>query len=158
MKLLLCLCLGWFLCAPLQAAINAYSFSSPEQEQRFRQLTEELRCPRCQNESLAGSDAPVAQDLKDRVYLMLQAGKSNRDIKEFLRARYGDFVIYRPPLRWRTLVLWLGPWVLGMTTVLLLWRRLRQKNTAARALSPEEQQRLALILGTDATLPSGKNQ
>ncbi len=131
------------------ANIDAYTFSSPQQEARFRHLTEELRCPRCQNESLAGSDAPIARDLKDRTYLMLQEGKSDAQIRQFLIARYGDFVSYRPPLRPGTLILWWGPWVLLVSVGLLLWSHIRRRNRqAAQPLDAAEQARLRQLLSS----------
>ncbi len=137
---------GLLLVSMAQAAIHAYTFDSPAQEQRFRKLTEELRCPRCQNESLAGSDAPIAQDLKDRTYLMLRSGKSDAEIKRFMVARYGDFVIYKPPLRPRTWVLWIGPWLLLVGVVVVVISRLSRRSAPPASLSAEEQARLAALL------------
>ncbi|NNM50946.1 MAG: cytochrome c-type biogenesis protein CcmH [Pseudomonadales bacterium] len=134
------------LASAAQATINAYTFDSPAQEQRFRQLTEELRCPRCQNESLAGSDAPIARDLKDRTYLMLRSGKSDAEIKNFMVARYGDFVIYKPPLRPRTWVLWIGPWLLLAGVVTMVISRLSRRSSPPSTLSAEEQARLDALL------------
>ncbi len=87
-------------------------FDSPEQEARFDRLTEELRCLVCQNQSLADSDAPLAQDLRREVLLMLRQGQSDEEIKRFLVDRYGDFVLYRPPVNSSTLLLWLAPLLL----------------------------------------------
>ena len=129
------------------SSVDAYTFTSPQQEARFRHLTEELRCPRCQNESLAGSDAPIARDLKDRTYIMLQAGKSDAQIRSFLIARYGDFITYKPPLRPGTLVLWVGPWLLLIAVVAVLWRSIRRKNIQGLpVLDPAEQERLQKLL------------
>ncbi len=145
--LLLCVLAGFAYCG--WANIDAYTFSSPQQEARFRHLTEELRCPRCQNESLAGSDAPIARDLKDRTYLMLQEGKSDAQIRQFLIARYGDFVSYRPPLRPSTLILWWGPWILLAGVGLLLWSHIRRKNRQlAKPLDAVEQERLRQLLSS----------
>ncbi len=87
-------------------------FDDPELEARFDRLTEELRCLVCQNQSLADSDAPLAQDLRNEVFLMLEQGNSDEEIKRFLVDRYGDFVLYRPPVRGNTLLLWLAPLLL----------------------------------------------
>ncbi len=136
------------------ATIDAYTFSSPAQEQRFRSLIQELRCPRCQNESLAGSDAPVARDLKDRVYLMVQEGKSNDQIKKFLVARYGVFVIYRPPMQGHTLWLWVGPWLLAAVVLWAVIVRLRERSRQqAVPLSAEEQERLRQLLHEEKSAP-----
>lgn len=93
-------------------AVEPLVFDSAEMEERFNQLTEELRCLVCQNQSLADSDAVLAQDLRNEVFVMLQQGNSNEEIKRFLVDRYGDFVLYRPPLRQNTLLLWLSPLLL----------------------------------------------
>lgn len=87
-------------------------FESQQQQDRFDQLTQELRCLVCQNQNLADSDAPLAHDLRREVHEMLQSGQSNEQIKQFLVARYGDFVLYRPPVQQNTYLLWLGPLIL----------------------------------------------
>ncbi|NNJ63945.1 MAG: cytochrome c-type biogenesis protein CcmH [Xanthomonadales bacterium] len=87
-------------------------FDSPEQEARYKALTEELRCAVCQNQNLADSDAPLAQDLRQEIYDMMQAGQTDDQIKTFMVDRYGDFVLYRPPVQGNTLALWLIPIVL----------------------------------------------
>ncbi len=136
------------------ATIDAYSFSSPAQELRFRALTEELRCPRCQNQSLAGSDAPVAHDLKDRVYLMVQEGKSDAEIKKFLVARYGIFVIYKPPMQGHALWLWVGPWLLaGVVLWVVVLRLKRRSEERSQPLSAEEQERLRQLLEQEKSAP-----
>ena len=87
-------------------------FNDPEQEDRYNELTMELRCVVCQNQNLADSDAPLAQDLRKEIYKMMQEGRSNDQIKTFLVERYGDFVLYRPAMKGNTLALWLIPMVL----------------------------------------------
>ena len=84
-------------------------FDNPQQQERFNKLTEELRCLVCQNQNLADSDAPLAHDLRSELFDMMQAGKTDDEIKSFLIERYGDFVLYRPPVQGNTLVLWLAP-------------------------------------------------
>ncbi len=84
-------------------------FDNPQQQERFNNLTEELRCLVCQNQNLADSDAPLAHDLRSEIFDMMQAGKTDDEIKSFLIERYGDFVLYRPPVQGNTLVLWLAP-------------------------------------------------
>ncbi len=104
-------------------------FMSPEQEARFNELTLELRCLVCQNQNLADSDAPLAQDLRKEIYKMMQAGQSNEEIKMFLVDRYGDFVLYKPPVKGNTLALWLAPAILllggGLVVVLIVRKRTR---------------------------------
>lgn len=101
------------LALPLLAE-DILEFSSEEQQKRFKHLTEELRCLVCQNQNLADSDAPLAIDLRNELYKMLQEGHSDEDIKTFMVDRYGDFVLYRPPLQGNTYLLWLGPALLLM--------------------------------------------
>ena len=105
-------------------------FTDAEQETRYQQLTMELRCAVCQNQSLADSDAPLAQDLRQEIFNMMQAGRTNDEIKQFLIDRYGDFVLYMPPVKGNTLVLWLMPAVLlfGGALVVLIVVRKRKLN------------------------------
>lgn len=135
------------LSVPAFAAIDVYEFESPEQEQRFRHLIDELRCPKCQNQNLSGSDAPVARDLKNRTYQLLQDGRSDEEIRAYLIDRYGDFISYRPPFRAGTVLLWLGPLLLllGVAAV-LIWRVRRRPAAAPSPLSEEEKRRLARLL------------
>ena len=86
------------LSMPAFAAIDVYQFDNEQQEQRFRILSEELRCPKCQNQSIADSDAGIAQDMRTRVHTMILEGKSDEDIVDYFVSRYGDFVSYRPPV------------------------------------------------------------
>ena len=111
-------------------------FMNPEQEARYNELTLELRCLVCQNQNLADSDAPLAQDLRKEIYDMMQAGRSDDEIKMFLVDRYGDFVLYEPPVNSNTLALWLMPAVLLllgagviMITVRKRTRMLTEQNT-----------------------------
>jgi len=87
-------------------------FENQQQQDRFDKLTLELRCLVCQNQNLADSDAPLAHDLRREVHEMLIAGKSNDEIKDFLVTRYGDFVLYRPPVQKNTYLLWLAPLIM----------------------------------------------
>jgi cytochrome c-type biogenesis protein CcmH len=132
--------------APALAAIDVHEFDSPEQEQRYRQLVNELRCPKCQNQNLSGSDAPVAKDLRDRTYVLLQAGKSDAEIRTYMVERYGDFITYRPPLRTGTLLLWAGPFILLLAVAAILVWRVRRPASAPAPLSDEERRRLAQLL------------
>ncbi len=114
------------LVLPAAFAIDPIAFDQPAQELRFQQLTEELRCLVCQNQNLADSEAPLAQDLRREVAEMVRAGQSNNEIKQFLVARYGDFVLYRPQFKPITWVLWIGPPIMLLIAFLLargMWRR-----------------------------------
>ena len=118
----------FLLCLSLSAmaATDLYEFETPEQEQRFRVLLDELRCPKCQNQSLADSDAGIAQDMRVRVESMIKEGKSDEEIVDYFVSRYGDFVSYRPPVTPTTSILWLAPLLLlgsGAVIIVLLLRR-----------------------------------
>ena len=95
-------------------------FENPQQQKRFDALTQELRCLVCQNQNLADSDAPLAHDLRREVHEMLLSGKSNEEIKQFLVTRYGDFVLYRPPVQQNTYLLWLAPLIMLLAGALIL--------------------------------------
>ena len=110
-------------------------FDSPEQEQRFADLTEELRCTVCQNQNLADSDAQLARDLRQEIYEMLTAGRTDDEIKSFLVERYGDFVLYRPPMQGNTLALWAIPAALlfgGAVAVIFIVRNRNRKLAEQR--------------------------
>lgn len=111
-------------------AIDVYEFDTPEQEARFRSLTQELRCPKCQNQSIADSDADIASDMRARTAAMVRDGATDREVVEFFRARYGDFVSYRPPLALSTVLLWFGPAVVLLLGGWLVVRQLRRAATA----------------------------
>ncbi|MGD2129454.1 MAG: cytochrome c-type biogenesis protein CcmH [Lysobacterales bacterium] len=117
-------------------------FDSPEQEQRFNDLTFELRCLVCQNQNLADSDAPLAQDLRREIWEMMHAGKSNEEIKEFLVERYGDFVLYQPPMQGNTLALWALPAILlfGGAIVVFFTVRNRNRKLAAQKAAAQKAQ------------------
>ncbi|MGP4733558.1 MULTISPECIES: cytochrome c-type biogenesis protein [unclassified Psychrobacter] len=91
------------------AAIDVYDFDSVQQEAQYRGLIEELRCPKCQNQNLAGSDAPIAQDLKQKTYDLIKDGRSDGEIRAYMQERYGDFISYKPPVRPSTWILWFFP-------------------------------------------------
>jgi len=140
------LVLGLGLSLPALATIDAYPFKTPQDEQRFTALIEELRCPKCQNENLAGSNAPIAKDLKDRIFQLMQEGKSDAEIKAYLVERYGDFITYRPPLRANTLLLWGGPFtMLVLVAGILVWR-VRRPPVEAGPITAEERRRLQALL------------
>jgi len=125
------------LTVPAFAGGEPLVFTDAEQEIRYQQLTVELRCAVCQNQSLADSDAPLAQDLRQEIYDMMQAGRTDDEIKQFLIDRYGDFVLYMPPVKSNTLVLWLMPAILlvGGALVVLIAVRKRKLNSGG----PEEE-------------------
>lgn len=104
------------------AAIELYPFSSEKQEQQFHKLTQQLRCPKCQNNSIADSNSMIAQDMRQKVFTLLQQGKTNQQITDFMIARYGHFISYQPPLNAITLWLWLLPLLFILIGVYKIWR------------------------------------
>lgn len=121
----------------LHAAIETYQFDSPEQEARFRQLGYELRCPKCQNQAIGDSDAEISGDLRAEVYRMLKDGATDDEIKEFMVARYGRYVLYNPPLDKHTLILWFGPAVLLILGGIFVGLRIRQSKKALEAVDSQ---------------------
>jgi cytochrome c-type biogenesis protein CcmH len=117
----------------------------PALEKRVLGIASELRCLVCQNQTLADSNAPLALDLRNEVREQLKSGKSERDVVDFMVARYGDFVRYRPPLKASTLLLWGGPFLLLAFGLFLLLRRIRGKALPPE-LSAEERQQAARLL------------
>jgi len=110
------------------ATIDAYEFDNYGDEQRFHVIVTELRCPKCQNQNIADSNAGLAKDIKDRVYKLVNEGKSNGEITDYMVERYGDFITYRPPLKPSTWFLWYGPFALTLlAVVILLLRKLRAR-------------------------------
>jgi cytochrome c-type biogenesis protein CcmH len=145
--LALCLLLGTGT-AHAGVTLEAFKFDTKTEEQHFKDLIEELRCLVCQNQSLADSDAELAHDLRAEVYDMIQAGKDDDEIVEFLVARYGDFILYNPPIKPANYLIWFGPFVLLLVAAILLLRAVRrQKRTAVTDISPEERARLDTVLG-----------
>ena len=148
-KILLMLLLGLcFVAHAGFAAIEELEFVSPEEKARYRYLTDVIRCPLCTNANLAGSDAPIAADLRAVIYRQIQAGRSDEEIIEFMRARYGDFITYLPPLNISTAFLWFGPGIMLVLGFLVLHRLLlaSRTNNAQETLSTEELQKLDSLL------------
>ena len=116
------------------AEILVYEFPDQELEDRFNRLSQELRCPKCQNNNLADSNAPLSVDLKDIIYEKLNQGQSDEQIVGFLKERYGDFITYRPPVRPSTWLIWFGPFVLllGGFVVILRFVSRRKESSMAK--------------------------
>ena len=148
MKRLLLLLAGILLSTSLWAAIDTYQFDSVQQEEQYRDLTASLRCPKCQNNSIADSNAMIASDMRLKVYELMKQGESRQQIIDYMVARYGNFVTYEPPVTPSTLILWVGPAlfvVLGALIIILRNRRGRARSE----LDDSEQQRLAALLKRD---------
>lgn len=120
----------------------------PVVEQRLVNIAGELRCLVCQNESLAGSQADLAKDLRREVRGLIKEGKSDAEVKDFLVSRYGDFVLYRPQVKPETYLLWAGPFILLILGIIVLVRYLRRRNTllTETPLTEEERRRAAALL------------
>jgi cytochrome c-type biogenesis protein CcmH len=140
--------LGLLLATIVSAKDAAPLAEDPVVEQRMIHITEELRCLVCQNESLAGSHADLAEDLRREVRGLIREGKSDDEVKEFLVSRYGDFVLYRPPMKATTALLWLGPFVLAIVGLiaLILYLRRRSLSVVDAVLNDEDKQRAEALL------------
>jgi cytochrome c-type biogenesis protein CcmH len=115
-------------------------------ERRVTDLAHELRCLVCQNQTLADSNAPLAVDLRNQIREQLAAGKSERDVVDFMVARYGDFVLYRPPLKASTVLLWVGPFAFLIIGFFVLARFLRRRHIPEPQLSDADRERAARLL------------
>ena len=122
----------------------------PVAEQRLISISEEMRCLVCQNESLAGSRSDLANDLRREIRTLIKEGKSDEQIRSFMVERYGDFVLYRPPVKPITWLLWIGPFVILLIGIGFLFSYLRRRNAnvAAKELTAEENQKIDALLNT----------
>ncbi|KAA0915967.1 cytochrome c-type biogenesis protein CcmH [Psychrobacter sp. ANT_WB68] len=130
--LLMACLLSFTMSLSAHAAIEVYDFDSVQQEAQYRGLIEELRCPKCQNQNLAGSDAPIAQDLKQKTYDLIKEGRSDTEIRAYMQERYGDFITYKPPVRPSTWILWFFPPLLLIVLVIgWFWQSKRSQRVAS---------------------------
>ena len=136
--------------AHARSVFEPRGFSSPEHERRYYTLVDELRCLVCQNQTIAESNADLASDLRREVYRMVEDGRSAEEIAGFMVARYGDFVLYRPPLGGRTILLWAGPFLLAAIGLAVLALYLRRRRRApATPLDAEERRRVRRIFDVE---------
>ena len=136
-----------FFSFQLSAAIELYQFEQPEQEQLYNKLIDELRCLVCQNQNLSASNSALAKDLRQQTYQMVINGQSQIQIMDYMTQRYGDFVLYRPPVKSSTALLWLGPFILLLVGFSLLVSTLRKdKEQEREQLSNEEQTHINKLL------------
>jgi len=146
MRVIMFLIMGLLLTPLYAAPVVTYDFASEEQEVLFNKLSNELRCLVCQNQAIADSNADLAKDLRDEIYGMLQQGKSEEEIIEFMVARYGDFVLYNPPLKPLTWLLWFGPALAMIAGFFFVMRIInRQKKAVVDEMSSEEIERLKAL-------------
>jgi cytochrome c-type biogenesis protein CcmH len=161
---LLCL---YLLCQSLsaQAVIETYQFDDEVLRARYHQFVAELRCPKCQNQNLAGSNSPIAEDLRRELHRLLEDGRSDQQIVDYMVERYGDFILYRPRFNPETAVLWLAPGIfllLGCGLLVMVFKRQKQSalvDAENQLLNDEEQQKLRRLLAdSDAAKGSDKDQ
>lgn len=132
---------GLLLCGTA-AALDPIDYQSPAEEQRFKALTAALRCVMCQNQSIADSNAPIAHDLRMEVLRLMREGRSDDEIKQYLVARYTDFVLYEPPLRGGNWLLWMGPFALlligGLAVGTVIRNKQKQPDSASSGDNGED--------------------
>jgi cytochrome c-type biogenesis protein CcmH len=143
------------LTGAVQATQALIEFKSPEQQALFKELTHELRCPKCQNQNIADSNAVVAVDMRNKTLELVQQGQSKEQVLDYMKSRYGDFVHYQPPLNKFTFVLWLLPalMVFGLMLLLVMRRKAERKvmatepvDTAQRQAEPQLEQQLDQLI------------
>lgn len=133
----------------LFAATDIYSFKEPQQQQRFQTLTAQLRCLVCQNQSLTESNAPLAQDLRRLIAEKINLGLDDQHIRHFLVERYGDFILYQPPLNKMTYFLWFGPFLLLLFGLVILAYCIKRRNLQqlhSAALDQQQQHLIKLLM------------
>lgn len=145
------------------AAIEAHEFASEVDRERYQSFVEEMRCPKCQNQNLAGSDSPISADLRRELYEMIKLGKSDKEIVDFMVERYGDFILYRPRVTPATYALWGAPAALliigAIVLILILQRRRRLALTqTTQELNVDEQARLNALLKPNETKDAKKSK
>jgi cytochrome c-type biogenesis protein CcmH len=130
----------------LQAAIEIYQFDNPEHEQLYKQMTDELRCLVCQNQNLSASNSGLARDLREQTYEMVVAGKTREDIVAYMTQRYGDFVLYSPPVKSITILLWFGPLLLLVIGIFVLIKTVNRNKQQGEELNEQQYQQMKKLL------------
>jgi len=129
-----------------QARFEVHKFDDPQQEARYKHLISELRCLVCQNQNLADSNAELAQDLRQKTYEMIRSGATDKDIINYMVARYGEFVLYRPAFNKKTLLLWTGPFLILLFGLVVLVTFIRRQRAQPVALSAQDHERAQALL------------
>ncbi len=144
---------GSILLAPAGAVqIEFHKFENQQQERLYLDLVAELRCVKCQNQNLAESNAELARDMREKTYEMVTQGKSRSDVVNYMTARYGDFVLYKPPFKSKTLLLWIGPPVLLFFSLFLLMKLIRGQATQKKeTLSESDRESVRAVLKSNST-------
>jgi cytochrome c-type biogenesis protein CcmH len=129
------------------AAIDVHEFDTESQRERYNVLVDELRCPKCQNQNLEGSNSQIATDLRRELHRLLSEGKTDREIKDFMVARYGEFVLYKPRLQTNTLALWFMPVLMLFIGAIILLSIIRQRKKAKlQTMTSDERSQLDSLL------------
>ncbi len=137
--------------------IEFHSFKNTQQEKLYLQLIAELRCVKCQNQNLAESNAELAKDMRDKTYEMVINGGSRADVVDYMTARYGDFVLYRPPFKAKTLILWLAPPLFLFISLFFLFKLIRnQKKEEPEILSDTDRESVRELLNSNPTSQKDK--
>ena len=129
-----------------QAAIETFEFDNPQQEKTFHELTKLLRCPKCQNNNIADSNAELAKDLRNKTYELVTEGQTKEQVIDYMVARFGNFVRYDPPVTPITIFLWLGPALFIVFGLFVLFRQIKKQPVKAVELEPQEQEKLKQLL------------
>lgn len=131
--------------------IEFHTFDNKQQEKLYLQLIAELRCVKCQNQNLAESNAELAMDMRDKAYELIKEGGSREDVVNYMTARYGDFVLYKPPFKAQTLLLWIGPPVFLFLSLFFLFKLIRnQKNAPAETLNDTDRESMRELLTSNS--------
>lgn len=161
MRHILSFCLSVFVCfsSGAFAVVDLYEFDDDAQLQRYQTFVQELRCPKCQNQNLSGSNSPIASDLRREVHRLISSGASDDEVVDFMVARYGEYVLYKPRARGAALLLWLAPGVLLLLGMMILWWILRRRSKSLVVsgqaeegceLSGEQRERLSALLESES--------
>lgn len=141
-----------FFGLPISAQVDTFEFDKAENQERFRSLSNELRCPMCQNTSLSGSSGGVAEDLRREIFFMIKDGQSDREIKDFMFERYGDFIFYKPRLTAGTIFLWTGPaffLLIGGIVGLSIFRGAQSEALQNKTLTDSDQNKIESLLARE---------
>jgi cytochrome c-type biogenesis protein CcmH len=150
MKKLIIIFTFLFFLGSLNAAVEIKKFDNEQQEHRYKYIIDELRCLVCQNQNISGSNAGLAKDLRKQVHKMILAGEDDEAIFDFMVTRYGDFVLYRPPFKATTFLLWVGPFIIFVFGLFMLIRFIRQrKKVVVTELNSGDKEKLKQLLNED---------
>jgi len=154
-RLILFLCLVGLVPTAYAVKIEFHEFENKQQERLYLQLIAELRCVKCQNQNLAESNAELASDMREKAYEIIRKGGTRQAVVKYMTDRYGDFVLYKPPFKKNTLLLWIGPPVFLLLSLFLLFKLIRnQKNEVVESLSDNERKSVQKLLNSSSENPN----